>query len=467
VVKHVGKSKSKYVCQNCGYDSLRWLGRCPDCGEWNTIVEEIISTAKSKNLGRQSDLGSAMPSPITSVDPSRQIRISSGCTEFDRVLGGGIVPGSLVLIGGDPGIGKSTLLLQIVYLLSCQDLKVFYVSGEESILQLRMRAERLGALDERLLCLTETDLDLIESFIDSIRPDFVVIDSIQTVHRPDIEAAPGSVSQVRECTARLLKVAKSLSIPVFIIGHVTKAGTLAGPKMLEHMVDTVLYFEGERHHSFRILRTVKNRFGSTNEIGVFQMNDRGLTEISNPSELFLNETALRRPGSTVVCTLEGTRPLLVEVQALVGRTAYGGSPRRLATGADYNRVSIILAVLERYLGFQLSTYDVYLNVVGGVKLDEPAADLAIAVAVASSFKNIAISSDVILFGEVGLAGEVRGVRNPEARVKEAAKLGFSKCIVAEANAKTLCGPNMTEAIEIHGVKSINSAISACLRKGES
>lgn len=465
VVKLVGKNKVRYVCQNCGYDSLRWLGRCPDCGEWNTLTEEAMAVTRG---GRGSSslkaLSAELPCPITAVNPSEQVRISSGCKEFDRVLGGGIVPGSLVLIGGDPGIGKSTLLLQIVHLLSEKGLKTLYVSGEESVLQLRMRAERLNAINEHILCLAETDMGLIEPLIQSMPPDCVVVDSIQTMHRPDIEAVPGSVSQVRECTARLLELAKTLSIPVFIIGHVTKAGTLAGPKVLEHMVDTVLYFEGERHHAFRILRAVKNRFGSTNEIGVFQMNERGLTEIANPSELFLNEAALRRPGSVVVCTLEGTRPLLVEVQALVGRTAYGGTPRRLATGADYNRVSIILAVLERYLGYQLSTHDVYLNVVGGVKLDEPAADLAIAMAVASSFKNVAVPPDVVFFGEIGLAGEVRGVRNPETRIKEAAKLGFSRCVIAEANAEALCGLNKN--IRIVGVKSVNSAINACLGRKE-
>lgn len=454
------------MCQNCGYDSISWLGRCPNCEEWNTFVQEVIHSSKADSRKAQIPLASGTFCVITDVNPSDHIRISSGYTEFDRVLGGGVVPGSLVLIGGDPGIGKSTLLLQVVHFLSLKGLKVLYISGEESQLQLRMRAERISALHENLWCLTETNLELIESCVLDNRPDIVVIDSIQTMYRPDIEAASGSVSQIRECTAKLLEIAKSLSIPVFIIGHVTKTGTLAGPKILEHMVDTVLYFEGERHQSFRILRTIKNRFGSTNEIGVFQMDDKGLREISNPSELFINEAGLRRPGSVVVCTLEGTRPLLVEVQALVGQpAAHGGIPRRLATGIDYNRMSIILAVLERYLGYQLSAHDVYLNVVGGVKLEEPAADLAIALAVSSSFKNRAVAPDIVLFGEIGLAGEVRGVRNPETRIKEAAKLGFTRCIMAEANGKSLHNLN-DEQIRIIGVKSVNSAIGACFGKEE-
>ncbi len=457
----VGKNTVYYVCQECGYDSFKWLGKCPGCDNWNTFVQELsIKKGKKDNLPLKVD---SMPQPITSIDLTTQKRYETGWHEFDRVLGGGVVPGSLVLLGGDPGIGKSTLILQALHKLGEHTGTVFYVSGEESTGQLRMHAERLGVLSDTILCLAETNLDVIESHISKLLPKCVVIDSIQTMYIPDISSAPGSVSQVRECTGNLLKIAKTTGIPIFIIGHVTKSGTLAGPKILEHMVDTVLQFEGDTHHVYRILRAIKNRFGSTHEIGIFEMNDKGLSEVANPSKIFLSEVALRRPGSTVVCTVEGTRPLLVEVQALVGATAYGGTPRRLATGLDYNRVSIILAVLERCVGLQLSGDDIYLNAVGGVKLEEPGADLAIAVAAASSFKNIPCDPHTVIIGEVGLAGEVRGVGKVESRVKEAAKLGFHSCIIPQSNRETI---GNIKNINIIGVNTLQSALGSILRKEE-
>ncbi|WAH39101.1 DNA repair protein RadA [Alicyclobacillus dauci] len=446
----MARTKTQYVCQACGHVEIKWMGRCPGCGEWNTMVEETIA-APSKSLPVS---GARMqPQPIQSIPAQTEQRIHTGLTECDFVLGGGVVPGSLVLIGGDPGIGKSTLLLQLSNSIASQKKRVLYVSGEESASQIKLRAERLGTVQEELYVLAETDLDLVVEAAAQLQPDFLIIDSIQTVFRPSLTSAPGSVAQVRECTGVLLRVAKSQNIATFIVGHVTKDGALAGPRMLEHMVDAVLYFEGERHHMYRVLRAVKNRFGSTNELAVFEMHDNGLREVSNPSLLFLSERQTIVPGSAVVAAMEGRRPLLLEVQALVAPTGFG-TPRRMATGADYARVSMLLAVLERRLGLQVQASDAYVNVAGGVRVDEPAVDLGIALALVSSHRDRPLTQGDIYMGEVGLTGEVRNVTRLAERLREAQKLGFKRCLIpaGQTVSETFSG------LEIVPVQSLQDAM---------
>lgn len=418
------KTNSKYVCQECGYESVRWLGRCPGCRAWSSMVEELSHRA-AENTGS----GSVQdPLPLSEVQTGEGSRLPTGLSEFDRVLGGGIVSGSLVLIGGDPGIGKSTLLLQTAWLAGTGCGKVLYVSGEESAQQTRMRAERLGACSENIYILPENDLDNIEVQVRKFAPGLLMVDSIQTLYNPGLPSAPGSVSQVRDCTARLMRLGKGLGIPVFIVGHVTKDGSLAGPRVLEHMVDTVLYFEGEKYNSYRLLRAIKNRFGSTNELGVFEMTDGGLREVSDAAGLFLPERKSGIPGSSVIAVMEGTRAMLVEAQALVCPTGFG-TPRRLATGMDHNRLSMLLAVLEKRIGFHMSQEDVYLNIAGGIKVDEPAIDLGVALAVASSHRDIPLCCGSVFIGEIGLTGEIRSVRQIDMRLREASRLGFSRAII--------------------------------------
>ncbi|ABO48731.1 DNA repair protein RadA [Desulforamulus reducens MI-1] len=448
------RNKTTYACQNCGHQTARWMGRCPGCGEWNTLVEERTAV-ESKKLRGISGTG---PVPVTEIIITEEERYATGLVELDRVLGGGLVPGSLVLVGGDPGIGKSTLLLQAASAIAAGTRKVLYVSGEESARQIKMRAERIGALHPNLYLMAETDMSVVERVIKETTFSAVVVDSIQTVYQPEISSAPGSVSQVRECTGMLMKLAKGSGVPIFVVGHVTKEGTLAGPRVLEHIVDTVLYFEGDRHQAYRILRTVKNRFGSTNELGIFEMRGAGLVEVSNPSELFMNQRPENVAGSSIVPSLEGTRPLLVELQALVCASGFG-SPRRMTSGVDYNRVALIMAVLERRVGLRLSSYDAYVSAVGGVKLDEPAADLAIALAIASSFKEQPVQEQVVLVGEVGLTGEVRAVAGMEKRLQEAAKLGFKVCIGPKDKQSQSMG-----IIEYIGVQSLQEAVEAAIER---
>ena len=431
-----GRPSTVFFCNECGYESSKWMGQCPACKAWNTFVEEpAVKTAQS---GRTVISRGNIPEPVSigEVATDSQERLQTGMSELDRVLGGGMVPGSLVLVGGDPGIGKSTLLLQAAKNLSSQKHKVLYISGEESAKQIKMRAVRIGVPDDSLLVLCETNLTLIEEVIRKHKPETVIIDSIQTMFSENVSSAPGSVSQVREATGLLLTIAKSLSITIFIVGHVTKEGQVAGPRVLEHMVDTVLYFEGDRYASYRIIRAVKNRFGSTNEIGVFEMRSSGLVEVENPSEYMLSGRPKDSSGSCVVCAMEGTRPMLVEVQALVCRTSFG-IPRRQATGTDFNRVNLLMAVLEKRMGLKTSECDAYINVAGGMKMNEPAIDLGIALALVSGATGSVISEDMVVFGEVGLSGEVRSVTQADARVAEALKLGFSKIMMPESNAKTL------------------------------
>lgn len=448
------RKKTTYACQACGHQSARWLGRCPGCGEWNTLLEERteMSALPAKTVRGLSGSG---PVPVTDVVTIQEDRYPTGLIELDRVLGGGLVPGSLVLVGGDPGIGKSTLLLQAAAALAAGIGKVLYVSGEESAQQIKMRAERIGALHTELLLMAETDMSLIEKVIQESKPRAVILDSIQTVYYPEVSSAPGSVAQVRECTGILMRLAKGTGIPVFVVGHVTKEGTLAGPRVLEHMVDTVLYFEGERHQAYRILRTVKNRFGSTNELGIFEMRGQGLAEILNPSELFMNQRPEAVAGSAIIPSLEGSRPLLVEIQALVCPTGFG-NPRRMTSGIDYNRVALIMAVLERRVGLRLSNYDAYVSAVGGVKLDEPAADLAVALAITSSFRERPLQNNLVLVGEVGLTGEIRPVAGMDKRLHEAAKLGFKLCIGPAREMERL------GIIEYIGVQSIQEAVEAAI-----
>lgn len=436
ILKHgmvifMAKEKSVFFCQSCGFESSKWMGQCPGCKEWNTFVDEPVKISAKKGDSHRIS-SSSKPVVISEVSTEEVGRISSGSKELDRVLGGGIVKGSLVLIGGDPGIGKSTLLLQVTRDLSLAGKKVLYVSGEESLRQIKMRAERLGNEYRNLLLLCETNLDDIKLSILESKPDVVVIDSIQTMYCEDVSSAPGSVSQVREATAILMQIAKQNDISIFIVGHVTKEGAVAGPRVLEHMVDTVLYFEGDRHASYRLLRGVKNRFGSTNEIGVFEMREEGLTEVENPSEFMLSGRAIDASGSVVTCALEGTRPIMVEIQALVCKSAFG-IPRRQATGMDFNRVNLLMAVIEKRGNLSIGDQDAYINIAGGMKLNEPSMDLATVIAIISSFKNKPVNPKTIIFGEVGLSGEVRAVSQAELRVKEAAKLGFSTVILPKAN----------------------------------
>ena len=455
----MAKKKTKFVCQECGYETPKWMGRCPGCHEWNTMVEELnseSSTVPGTGMHRKSKREKAIP--ITQVEKLDQPRSDTGIRELNRVLGGGLVPGSFVLVGGDPGIGKSTLLLQATHELAKRGLSVLYVSGEESAEQIRLRADRLDALSERLLVVSETDLTAVELLMDEVRPKLMVIDSIQTMFHPDISSAPGSVAQVRECTGQLMRWAKEQNIAIIIVGHVTKSGSLAGPRMLEHMVDCVLYFEGERHHTYRVLRAVKNRFGSTNEIGVFEMKEEGLAEVENPSELFLSGRPVGAPGTAVTASMEGTRPVLVELQALVAPTSFA-TPKRMAAGIDYNRVTMIMAVLEKRLGLFLQNYDAYINVVGGVRIDEPAVDLSVAVSLASSFRDVAVSPFDLFIGEVGLTGEVRGVSRIEQRVAEAHNMGFKRVILPEKNGQGWTPP---KGIELIGVNTLEEALEVAL-----
>lgn len=442
-----------FFCKECGYESSKWMGQCPACKEWNTFVEEPI--AKKAPSGHGSVIRQT-PKPVllSEVSIEEQDRISTGYQELDRVLGSGIVAGSLVLVGGDPGIGKSTLLLQVCRNLASAGHKVLYISGEESLKQIKLRANRIGAIAGELLFLCETNLDLIREAIEKVRPEIVIIDSIQTMFREDVASAPGSVSQVRESTNILMQIAKGMGIAVFIVGHVTKEGVVAGPRVLEHMVDTVLYFEGERNASYRILRGVKNRFGSTNEIGVFEMQEQGLEEVENPSEYLLSGRPEESSGAVVACSLEGTRPILLEVQALVTQTNFG-MPRRTAAGTDYNRVNLLMAVLEKRCHYEMSRYDAYVNIAGGMKMNEPALDLAIVLALVSSYKDRAVSPKTIIFGEVGLSGEVRAVSMAEQRVNEAVKLGFDTCILPQ-----VCLDKMkkTGKILLCGVSNVREAI---------
>ena len=448
--------QSVFYCQSCGYESSKWAGQCPACKEWNTFVEEVVTKqAGSKNRSERS-AAESNPLPLSGIDAKSEERLSTGIGELDRVLGGGIVPGSLVLVGGDPGIGKSTLLLQVCRQLAERHIKVLYISGEESLRQIKLRANRMGDFTDDLTLLSETDLGTISACIDRQKPTVVIIDSIQTMYNEDVGSAPGSVSQVRESTGVLMRIAKQQNISIFIVGHVTKEGNVAGPRVLEHMVDTVLYFEGDRHASYRVLRGVKNRFGSTNEIGVFEMRQEGLKEVENPSQYMLDGKPENSSGSVVACAIEGTRPILIEIQALVCRTNFG-MPRRTATGVDYNRVNLLMAVLEKRAGLRLSEQDAYVNIAGGMKMNEPAIDLGIVLAIASSFKDMVIDDHTICFGEVGLSGEVRAVSQPALRVREAAKLGFTRCILPKVSLK---GLDKTDGIELIGVSDIAEAINA-------
>ena len=450
-----GKNTTIFFCQNCGHESSKWMGQCPGCKEWNTFVEEVVSTTSLKNTGKgPTSMGKAMVTSLADVAIQEEDKLQTGIHELDRVLGGGIVQGSLTLVGGDPGIGKSTLLLQTCRMLAEAGHKVLYISGEESQVQIKMRADRIGSFKQNMLLLCETNLDVIAEVIRREMPKVVVIDSIQTMYNENVSAAPGSVSQVRESTATLLQLAKGLNVSVFIVGHVTKEGTVAGPRVLEHMVDTVLYFEGDRHASYRILRGVKNRFGSTNEIGVFEMREEGLVQVQNPSEYMLEGRPRNASGSVVACSLEGTRPLLLEIQALVCHSNFG-IPRRQTTGTDFNRVNLLMAVLEKRLGVQLSGCDAYVNLTGGMKIAEPAIDLAIVLAILSSFKNVALSPKLIAFGEVGLSGEVRSVSMAMQRVAEAAKLGFDTCILPKVCLKNV---KDIEGIRLIGVDNIQDVM---------
>ena len=447
------KAKTIFVCNECGYESAKWMGKCPACNSWNTFFEEKLST-KVESGKREKRIQEAQK-PLNSFVGQDAQRTSTGYAELDRVLGGGLVKGSLVLVGGEPGIGKSTLILQLCDKVKGEG-KVLYVSGEESAEQIKLRADRLNIKNDDILFLGETDIDIIDQNIEELNPKLVIIDSMQTMYSEDISSAPGSVSQVREITSRIMKICKSRKITTIIIGHVTKDGNIAGPRVLEHMVDTVLYIEGERYFSYRMIRGVKNRFGSTNEVGMFEMQEKGMVEITNPSSILISEREDNPSGSVVVATVEGTRPLLVELQALVTQSVFG-LPRRTANGIDYNRLTLLVAVMEKKAGFMLGNQDVYLNVVGGLKVNEPALDLGIILATASSFKNVSIPKGVIALGEVGLTGEVRTINMMEKRLKEAERLGFKKCIIPENNKKLL---KESYKLDIIGVKNINEAMKA-------
>ena len=445
--------KTVFFCQNCGYESPKWMGQCPGCRQWNTFVEETFSASSGRGISQTMPKAGTRNEPValTKIQAGEDDRIKTEIEELDRVLGGGIVQGSMVLVGGDPGIGKSTLLLQVCRQLSNKDHKVLYISGEESLRQIKLRAERIGEFNDLLLLMCETNLEAIRSTIERVKPEAVVIDSIQTMYNEEISSAPGSVSQVRESTGILMQIAKGLGISVFIVGHVTKDGSVAGPRVLEHMVDTVLYFEGDRQVAYRILRSVKNRFGSTNEIGVFEMRDKGLDEVKNPSQAMLNGRPTDASGSVVVCSIEGTRPILIEIQALVTRTNFG-LPRRTSVGIDYNRVNLLMAVLEKRAGLHLGDWDAYVNLAGGMKLGEPAIDLGIVIAIASSYKNKVVDPELLIFGEVGLSGEIRGVSMAEQRVREAEKLGFTACLMPKANLEGIQGKYQIRLIGVANIK---------------
>ncbi len=447
-------SKTLFSCQGCGYQSPKWLGRCPECGQWDSFAEEVLAAANKAGPMRGLGHLASTPVPIDSVDLMDQERLSTRIDELDRVLGGGLVAGSLVLIGGEPGIGKSTLMLQALHGMASNGQKVLYVSGEESIQQLRLRSRRLSAEASQLLVVSEIDLDLIFAMVAKHTPDVLVIDSIQTMYSSDLTSAPGSISQVRESAMRLMLNAKKSNIPTWLVGHVTKDGAIAGPKLLEHMVDTVLYFEGDRNHVFRILRTVKNRFGSTNEIGVFEMQTGGLMQVLNPSAVFLSERPDNAPGSVVTASMEGTRPILVEIQALASSTQLG-TPRRTVLGLDPHRVALLLAVMEKKAGLHLHGHDIFMNVAGGVKIDEPAVDLGVFGAIASSFLDKAVAKHTLLMGEVGLAGEVRAIGNIETRLMEAHKMGFTRCLAPAGNLKRISAP---PEITVIGVENVEDAM---------
>ena len=451
---------SAFFCQNCGYESSKWMGQCPACREWNTFVEELVDRKALSTSGKIKPATEAKPVPLSAIKTSDEERISTSMPELDRVLGGGVVKGSLVLVGGDPGIGKSTLLLQVCRNLSGQNLSVLYVSGEESLQQIKLRAERIGTFSDHLELLCETSLDTIRTVIERNKPQIVVIDSIQTMYNEEVSSAPGSVSQVRESTNVLMQIAKGMGISIFIVGHVTKEGNVAGPRVLEHMVDTVLYFEGDRHASYRILRGVKNRFGSTNEIGVFEMCNTGLEEVKNPSEYMLNGRPEDASGSVVACSMEGTRPILVEIQALVCQSNFG-IPRRTAVGTDFNRVNLLMAVLEKKVGLRLAASDAYVNIAGGMKMTEPAIDLGICLAIVSSAKDIVIPDNVMVFGEVGLSGEIRAVNMAGQRVQEAKKLGFGTVVLPEVCRSSV---GKVEGINLVYVSQIRDAIGYIMKK---
>ena len=453
----MAKVKTKYICQQCGYESAKWWGICPECNSGGSMVEEAYTQKETARAKKQSShLQKSVD--LKSVEGTEADRFTTHISEFDRVLGGGIVRGSLVLIGGDPGIGKSTLLLQLAHHIS-KEKKVLYISGEESAQQIKLRASRLFSGDMNMLILAETNLDTIEGEILAVMPDVVVIDSVQTVSSPELTSLPGSVSQVREATGRLMNIAKANNISCFLVGHVTKEGAIAGPRVLEHLVDTVLYFEGERFNTYRMIRAVKNRFGSTNELGVFEMTDKGLIEVSNPSKILLSEHSVGAPGTAIVCTMEGTRPMLVEIQALVAPTTFA-VPRRTATGIDFNRLNMLLAVLERRAGLRIQSQDVYVNLTGGIKIYEPSLDLGIACAVASSFSNREIKNNVAFFGEIGLTGEIRSVSFGEKRINEALKLGFEEVIVPYSTAMDLKNIN---SIKVTGVKDVKMALAEAFK----
>ena len=443
--------KSVFFCQNCGHEENKWLGQCPMCKEWNSFVEEAVTVSKSNALRQVKE---AEVISLKHVETDREERMHTSIEELDRVLGGGIVPGSLILVGGDPGIGKSTLLLQVCQKLCEEKRQILYISGEESLKQIKLRANRMGEFTEDLWLLCETNLEIVKNVIEKRKPDVVIVDSIQTMYSEEVTSAPGSVSQVRESTNVFMQLAKGLGISIFIVGHVTKEGTVAGPRVLEHMVDTVLYFEGDRHASYRILRGVKNRFGSTNEIGVFEMRQNGLAEVQNASEFMLSGRPENASGSVVACSMEGTRPILLEIQALVCNSNFG-MPRRTAAGTDYNRVNLLMAVLEKRAGIHLSNTDAYVNIAGGIKMNEPAIDLGIVMALVSSFKNRPVDEKTIVFGEVGLSGEVRAVSMPEQRVAEAKRLGFETVIMPEVSINMV---KEMKGIKIVGVNTINDAI---------
>lgn len=448
-----GKIKSYYVCSNCGYESAKWFGKCPGCGEWNTMCEEVSATA-SKSAANKKSSSVKNAKSLSQISGDIEIRFSTGIGEFDRVLGGGIVKGSLVLISGDPGIGKSTILLQICQYLG-SSMKILYVSGEESEGQIKLRAQRLGVTSKNLFILSQTDVGNILEVIKTEKPDIAIIDSIQTMVLDEINSSAGSITQVRECTNIFMRTAKNSGIPIFVVGHVNKDGGIAGPKVLEHIVDTVLYFEGERNYSHRILRGVKNRFGSTNEIGVFEMHSEGLSEVVNPSEMMLSGRPKNASGSCVACTMEGTRPILAEVQGLVTSTGFG-TPRRMSTGFDYNRMNMLIAVLEKRTGFFFAGMDAYINIVGGLKLNEPAADLSVTLSLISSLKDEIVSDKALAFGEIGLAGEIRAVSHCEQRINEAYRLGFEKCIIPFHNYKSL-PKALKQSIDIIPVRTVREA----------
>ena len=451
-----GKQKTTFFCKECGFESPKWLGQCPGCKEWDSFVEEpVVKTAAGRSVTVTEH---REPSKLSEIVTNDEVRTLTGIGELDRVLGGGIVTGSLVLVGGDPGIGKSTLLLQMCKQLAEAGKDVLYVSGEESVKQIKMRADRLGTFQKELFLLSETDLDIVTEVIGRKKPEIVIIDSIQTMYREEIGSAPGSVSQVRETTSTLMRLAKSLPVSIFIVGHVTKEGVVAGPRVLEHMVDTVLYFEGDGGASYRFLRGVKNRFGSTDEIGVFEMRGNGLVEVPNPSEYMLAGKPKQAPGSIVVCSIEGTSPILIEVQALVCQTNFN-MPRRTSTGTDYNRVNLLMAVIEKRMGVRMGDCDAYINVAGGMRIHEPALDLGIILALLTSYRNQSLDDETICFGEVGLAGEVRAVNMAEQRVLEAAKLGFKRCILPKVNCRQLAlTKEQTRGLELVGIESIHELL---------